>query len=351
MRSVRINLTPWVVPGRRIGVIDELRGIAICLVIFYHCGGVLGIENRVHGEIGVDIFLMMSGFTLAMAAPAASLRQFLFRRFSRIYPTYWLALGITLLIQYKIYGFKRSWENIWQHVVGIHGFSRLAYFADIVDAFWFISMILAAYLVFGLIRRHLENLSLVIAVAGFLTAFASYMYIWNQHAGGLISLAVRIPSFFVGVIAGQLLGRGTGELRFNLLLGFGLICFYYQTFFLSIANNYTLPAVGIITAWIGIRALVAKVPAGRFLLGATAFLGLISYEVYLFHQPMVRDYNVYFCTRVLGYTAPSFRQLLIGILVAIPLTLVVSWAVHKAMEKLFSLAGGHRALPEAAPPA
>src|ERR1017187_7268760 len=172
MHSVRLNLTPRVVRGQRIDAVDELKGLAIVLVILYHAGAILGIDNIMHGEIGVDIFLMMSGFTLALASPDISLGQYVIRRFSRIYPTYWLALGVTLFLQKKLYGFQRSWEDIWHHILGIHGFSRLAYFSDIVDAYWFVSMIVAAYLVFGLIRKRLDNLSLVIALSGFLTALA-----------------------------------------------------------------------------------------------------------------------------------------------------------------------------------
>ncbi len=351
MSPVRINLTPRVVPGQRIDAVDELKGLAIILVIVYHAGAILGIDNVMHGEIGVDIFLMMSGFTLALGSPDISLGQFFIRRFSRIYPSYWVALGVTLVIQWKLYGTQKSWENIWQHIIGIHAFSRLAYFADIVDAFWFVSMILAAYVVFALIRKRLDDLSLVIAVAGFLTALASYLYIRNSHAGGLISLAVRIPSFFVGIIAGQLLGHGTGELKFNLLLGFGLICFYYQTFILSIADNYTLPAVGIITLWIGLRGLLRKVPGWVGLSGAFAFVGLISYELYLFHQPLIRDYNIYVYGHVLGVPEPTHRQLFVGAVVGLAVAFVVSIFLHKAMSWLLSFIPGRPKLPATEVPA
>jgi peptidoglycan/LPS O-acetylase OafA/YrhL len=336
MRSVRINLTPRVAPGQRIDAVDELKGLAIALIVLYHGEGIVGIPNALHGEIGVDIFLILSGFTLAMNSVEMPIGRFFLRRFSRIYPAYWLALGLFIWMQRRFFGATPGWEDIWQHVVGIHGFSRPAYFSDISEPFWFISMILAAYLVFACIRRRLDNLSLVIAVAGALTLLATILYQDNHHTGGLIELAVRIPSFFAGVIAGRLLCAGTAEIRFNLVLGLGLLCFYYQTFFRSTANNYTLPAIGIVATWLGLRRLLVGSREGRTTLAAFSLLGLISYEVYLFHLPFIRDYNTYFYAHVLDNLAPTHLQLLRGIFGGLAVTLAISVAVHAALEWAWS---------------
>ena len=337
MRSVRINLTPRIVPHQRIPAIDELKGLAIALIISYHCGGVLGNPNVIHGEVGVDVFLILSGFTLAVTAAEMPLKQFFWRRFLRIYPSYWIALGLFIWMLGKFYNVRRSSEDVWHHVIGIHGFTRLAYFSDYADAYWFISMILAAYVVFALIRKRLDDLSLVFAVSGYLTVLATYLYELNGHTGGLISLAVRIPSFFAGVIAGQLLGKGTGEVKFNLFLGLGLLCFYVQIFFLNIASNYTLPAIGIILTWIALRTLVIKVPGGRAALVPIALLGVISYEVYLFHQPLVRDYMIYYYVEIRHIPSPSHWQYVKGIWAALGVTLVVSIVVHFLVGRLYAL--------------
>lgn len=336
MHAVRINVTPRVSPGERVDAVDELKGLAIALIILYHSQGVLGISNWPHGEIGVDIFLILSGFTLAMNSVEMPLGQYFLRRFARIYPTYWLALGVTLLLQRECFGTTKSWEDIWQHIVGIHAYSRLAYFSDISDPFWFISLIAAAYLVFACIRRRLDDLSLVVAVAGALTLVATAGYEHFNHAGGLISLAIRIPDFFVGVIAGRLLSTGTAELRLNLVLGLGLLCFYFQAFIFNTTNIYTLPAAGIIATWIGLRHYLVGSYQGRVFLTAFSLLGLISYEVYLFHQPIIRDYNAYFYNHVLDIPAPSKLQLFRGIFVGLGVTFALSAGVHLAFGRLWA---------------
>lgn len=344
MRSVRINLTPRVVAGQRIESVDELKGLAIGLVILYHGGAVAGFNNTFHGEIGVDIFLILSGFTLALNSANMPLRRFFLRRFVRIYPSYWIALGLFLWMSKKYYGATRSWENIWQHVLGIQGFSRLLYFADIVDAFWFISMIIAAYVVFACIRKRLDDLSLIFAVAGFLTVFATAMYEHFSHWGGLISVAPRVTSFFAGVIAGRLLGTGTGEIRFNLALGLGVLCFYYQTFFLGQASNYTLPAFGIILTWVALRPYLQLFPSGKIVTTAFAMMGVISYEVYLFHQPFVRDYNDYFFTRFLQIANPTRSQLVAGVFAGLAVTVAISVVVHKSLDWIYARCGRSQTL-------
>jgi len=336
VKSFRFNIAPLAGNGSRIAAIDELKGLAIILVLVYHCGGVLGALNVIHGEIGVDIFLILSGVALAMNSSGMPLGHFLLRRFLRIYPSYWLALGFYIWMHHHFLGVVRPWETIWQHILGIHAFSRLTYFADFADAFWFISMIVAAYLVFACIRRRLDDLSLIIGVTGVLTVIATLAYQHFGNIGGLISLAVRIPSFFIGVIAGRLLGSGTAELRLNLLLGLGLVSFYYLTFFRETTCAYSIPALGIILLWLGLRQQVSKLRVGRMFLGAFALLGLISYEVYLFHQPLVRDYNFYFYHVILKVPAPNRMQLLEGIFAALGLTVAIAVPVHFLTDRALS---------------
>jgi len=82
MAGLRLEL-PAPVAGR-IPALDELRGVAILLVILYHVGGVLGMDNALHGEVGVDMFVILSGAGLALSQSQGGAGQFLLRRFRRI---------------------------------------------------------------------------------------------------------------------------------------------------------------------------------------------------------------------------------------------------------------------------
>lgn len=103
----------------RFANIDVLRGIAALLVIYQHAaeevlrraGGiamaplekaliVFGTQTLAFGEIGVCVFLMISGFVVPFSLQsyrAAPVRTFAAHRFFRLYPAYWLSLALWLV--------------------------------------------------------------------------------------------------------------------------------------------------------------------------------------------------------------------------------------------------------------
>ena len=134
--------------GIRLGLVDELKGFAMVLVLLYHIGGVLNWDNWLHGEVGVDIFLIISGFTLVLTSRDIPVGEYLKRRLFRIFPSYWVAVAFYVIMNDWFFGSNYSATTIVLHILGLHGFSRGVYFSDISDSFWFISMILAMYLGF-----------------------------------------------------------------------------------------------------------------------------------------------------------------------------------------------------------
>ena len=91
--------------------LQALRGVACILVVLYHTadaehGFGLGFAPlawlRWFGYAGVDLFFVLSGFIIASTTAnqlgqAQALPGYLFRRFWRIYPLYWLVLGFAVL--------------------------------------------------------------------------------------------------------------------------------------------------------------------------------------------------------------------------------------------------------------
>jgi len=73
--------------------IHFLRFIAATGVVMHH-SGVLARWNIAVFSAGVDVFFVISGVVIALSTPPEmSIRDFLVRRFIRIYPLYWLALA------------------------------------------------------------------------------------------------------------------------------------------------------------------------------------------------------------------------------------------------------------------
>jgi peptidoglycan/LPS O-acetylase OafA/YrhL len=97
---------------QRFPLLDGLRAVAVLCVVLVHTVGSIGAPDSVpsrlvlHLNIGVTIFFLISGFLLyrpfiahrtgGPAAPAVG--QYAKRRFLRIFPAYWLVLTVVLLL-------------------------------------------------------------------------------------------------------------------------------------------------------------------------------------------------------------------------------------------------------------
>ncbi len=99
-----LPITPTI---RQIDALQLLRAIAVLLVVECHSGQVLDITGSYAlpslGIFGIDIFFVISGFILSLVVlkeqtPPGfqAMREFLKRRFIRIYPIYWVIALLTL---------------------------------------------------------------------------------------------------------------------------------------------------------------------------------------------------------------------------------------------------------------
>ncbi len=101
------------------GSLDAWRGAACLAVVFFHCylemGLRIGRENRPvafewaqYGKLGVQVFFVISGFCIAVAAHSSwhkrSWGKFAWARVTRIYPPLWAALLLVMIS--KIVGMR-----------------------------------------------------------------------------------------------------------------------------------------------------------------------------------------------------------------------------------------------------
>ena len=291
--------------------INRLRGYALVLVLIYHCGGMLGRTNVIHGETGVDIFLIISGYILALNCAETPTAVFLRRRFFRIFPAYWLALALFVFLEACLSGIHYPWADLSLHVLGLHGFARAKFMWDINDSFWFISIIVFCYALFLAVRRHLEDLAFVVRVCCLATAGLAAYYLWFGHLANIDTMATRVPDFFVGLVAGQWAsGRGL-VFRPGFFLMFALALLAYVSVAYGIGYRL-MPALVYIFAYACLEVVLAKAELGLLVLRVFGFLGTYSYELYLLHQPLMRNYNRRVMAGVWGIASPTQGQLILG---------------------------------------
>lgn len=329
MKRLDFPARPSLVPEQaHLPVIDEIKGIAILMVVWYHISAGFGITNRLHGEIGVDVFLIISGVVLVWRSANLPAGVFLRRRFLRIFPAYWLAYALFFYLGTKFFGGERSVTNVLLHLTGLHGFGPQRFFFDINESFWFISILVGAYAVFLFLRNRLHDFSLVAGVGGLLTAVACAAYLGANHHPGIGHLVIRIPSFFAGLLLGQVICGRPFTVKLNLWLVLAVGGAYYVIFTRGIPLLYAFPAFFFIVGWAYLREWIRKSIFIDWLPALLAWVGVFSYEIFLLHQPLMRDYPRVFLARVMEIHAPTRTQLLTATWVAFVVVLVAAWGIH-----------------------
>lgn len=332
MREIKIEL-PAKVSGR-LSVLDELKGLAILLVVLYHAGGVLVWQNLLHGDLGVDIFVILSGVGLALSQRSEPPVAFMRRRLIRIMPAYWVALTIFWVLNSSVLQKDYSGLNVVLHYLGIHGWFGDIYAMSINDSFWFITLIITLYLIFCAVRHLGEDLGRLIFVGGAFSWIFAYAMFTTGQAGSFGHLGLRVPGFFAGLILGRLLRDGRLTLQLDWPLFGGLVMFAYMPYLQGFIFFSPLAALALMSGytflWKRFTPAHIQSPISRVL----TFLGNHSLEIFLLHQPIIREYNYYLHGRMFNVPTPSASSLIWGILLGAGVTLFLSVELRALMAKL-----------------
>lgn len=195
---------------KRLLELDAMRGIAAMLVLLYHFNFKYEPRDPTLGQLpllfgwghhGVSLFFAISGFVISMTLGRMdSVSGFAWSRFSRLFPVYWAAMAITMIV--VLIG--NDQKLMVSPQVALANATMMHYWFDIqsVDgSYWSLSIELSFYLVMALALhlRLLKRLELVLA--GWLTLHILQVVtgIFPIWATRMMALEY-IPLFAIGMI-------------------------------------------------------------------------------------------------------------------------------------------------------
>jgi len=377
------------VGGRRLVGLDGIRGLAALFVVVHHTylrsfpgypasTGPEWAGWLIYGHFGVVVFIVLSGFSLALAPARHGWRldgvgRFAGRRARRILPAYWAALVLSVLVAWLVLPQPGQPAPDARSII-VHGLLL----QDLIPAstpnraFWTIAIEAQLYLVFPLlllIVRRLNAVVMLAAVTVVVVVAAPYLSSWDSLAPQFailfaigVAAAGRVAANGRGPAAGRAAANGrvpaAGRVVpavwpwlalaaavpvLAVIAAAGSVWTIGHLFWIDIALG---PAIGLLLVSVGSGrpAPLVRVLASRPL----ARLGSFSYSLYLTHAPIV----VMVCNGlVLGRVRQGVPSFLVSLVIVAPVTVGVAWLFARAFEFPFQgkrsrSVGRHGSRPE-----
>lgn len=315
----------------RLVFVDGLRGLAVLMVVLFHTWLFGGLYRFGPGtpppsywlatfSLGVNLFMVISGFclTLPLVGPNGwrkmNVADFFRRRIVRILPPYYVAIALLALLGWLVPLLYNGHATAFTkpQLLGIGGhllfsYNILAGFdADapsLNGSFWSIELEAYFYLLLPLLvlaARHWGLLRVTVAVVLLSLAFRAFVwYTIDDFAAAQLyvflarSAPARLSEFVFGIAAAVIYVRYHQRINASLMLGAAIVLLWLGVgyFFLQL-GHFAPPTDIVVGAGFACLLLAGSVagPLQRLLTWRPlADLGLISYSVYLIHEPVVKE--------------------------------------------------------------
>lgn len=319
--------------------LDALRGIAVMLVLLSHYTFAYDYYFKIldqhlfhfpYGVFGVQIFFMISGFVIFMTIEVSdSLKSFAISRFSRLYPTYWMSIALTLsiiaLFPIPTLG-NYSFIDIVINLTMLQGFFKIPH---IDGVYWTLGIELLFYTIIGIlyITQQLKRIELVslfwllLVVIGLSFDFRFEKYI------RVLAILDFAPLFIAGMMFYKIKYKTTNYVN-HLIIIMSLIIYIFSLYIQLIKQPQIemnlIPFIFISLVYSFFYFLIyfdLKFLRNKYLL----FLGYISYPLYLLHN-MIGFSIIYRLKSV-------YNNQLFYVSITMFVTIILAYFVTKYMEQ------------------
>jgi len=289
---------------------QELKGFAILTIVLAHVAYALVSDPSflnplsTMAGVGVNLFLILSGYGLVVSAlkKPLTIGQFYKRRLLNLYVPFWICLAIFFALDYWVLHLNYGLVYMIKGFCGF--FTHADLYQDVNAPFWYFSWIVLYYLLFPL---------LFIKRAPWLSAIIMYILTFSLIAFQPHFLDQILHLYRVHVIAfpmGMLLGwffsgstnwlkvkdflSGVGKKKSFVRIGASLVLLAIILYFTSHSGVGDKPIIEELLSDITCLFIIALALIKRVEIKTFYWLGVFSYEIYMFHWPLMYRYDFLF---------------------------------------------------------
>ena len=288
--------------------LDGLRGIAVLMVLVAHWIPQNGFfEFFVFGAMGVGLFYVISGYLITKIllenkkqigemrlSVGKSLKMFYLKRCLRIFPIYYIVLGILFLLNFDTIHQKILWFLFYGQNFHIFNYHTIT---DYLGHFWSLAVEEQFYLIWPFLilfvnKKYLYPVFFILLLSPFLsdTLILCY-YGYNNYLFISFLTSHCIPALAIGGLL-AFDEFNSYEKRMNWLFS-DKVMFYSVFLFLlfsSLKVNYIVMTLRDMSWWLFSAIIVNRVVLKKYLFldyilsfKVVSFIGIISYGIYVYH--------------------------------------------------------------------
>ncbi len=318
----------------------ELKGLAIAAVILAHVGYFMASDTRflfplsTLAGVGVNIFLFLSGYGLTVSAlrQPASIWQFYRKRLGKIFVPFWMVVIILLILDTLI--LQRSYP-VTTILHSLLGFFPAADLAGSFNApLWYFTAIVFYYLLFPLLflkKYPLFTAGLFLIASRWvldqtLPVTPDVLNLYRLHTAcfplGIACAGIALwqkPLWLKGLTKRWeiLLPIFKYIIRAGLIAALGALI-AYTTIHSGVGEGYKIEQQASLITTAAVLLFFILLPLE---LGWLRWLGVYSFELYLFHWPLLYRYDVLY-----RFISPGWATFLYFLLF-----LALDWLIRQAL--------------------
>ncbi len=310
-------------PAFDIRVTNELKGLAILMIMLAHIGYFLSTDHRflfplsIGGGIGVNLFFFLSGYGLSASSikKSLSILDFYKKRLLKLFLPLWVILAIFLLSDYFLLNRSYQFSEIWHSFLGYFPIANLT--DNINSPLWFITLITIYYLLFPIIfnKKYLYLTGIILIIISYFLLFNNFIHSFltssNIFKYDVLDLyRTHFIAFPLGMIAADLINNKTTlkkigfflRIYFNkhkrvlwivTYLGLFLALFiaYHTAIYSGVGKGeFKEQFISLITS----ASIVYLFIFNKLRFGLFSIIGAYSFEIYLIHWPVLSRFDIFY---------------------------------------------------------